>query len=288
MIRPYRDSDARFLAPIHTAVFPGDPLSINAFGNYVTSALDYGGRAWILEEGSPLGYALVVPVPGLPHIVELNGCIAPPYQRRGLGSRLLNHVLSELQGSAFSQVSHQVRRMNSPAARFLSKNGFYIEHEETIMRRDNLRQLPRPAVVEGAAVITLPRSDAVETFSQLYAASFSGLPWDQPFARDEIEAVLEHAEDILFLTLNSRPAAFAWLHLKRNGLGLIEPLGVLPEIQGQGFGRFLLSSALQELALRGANRAQIGAWCTNQTAITLYQSSGFKHHQTITFLAKDI
>jgi ribosomal protein S18 acetylase RimI-like enzyme len=288
MIRPYRDGDARFLAPIHTAVFPGDPLSINAFGNYVTSALDYGGKAWILEEGSLLGYALVVPVPGLPHIVELNGCIAPPYQRRGLGGRLLNHLLNELQGTAVRQVSHQVRWMNSPAARFLCKNDFYVEHEETIMRRNNLIDLSRPSAKEGAAVITLPRSDAVETFSQLYAASFSGLPWDQPFARDEIEAVLEHAEDMLFLTLDSRPVAFAWLHLKRNGLGLIEPLGVLPEIQGQGFGRFLLAFAIQELAARGADRAQIGAWCTNQPAITLYQSSGFKHHQTITFLARDL
>ncbi len=83
MIRPYRDGDATFLAPIHTAVFPADPLSINAFGKYMTSTLAYGGRAWVIEENSPLGYALVVPVPGLPHIVELNGCIAPPFQRRG-------------------------------------------------------------------------------------------------------------------------------------------------------------------------------------------------------------
>ena len=288
MIRPYGDGDAKFLAPIHTAVFPRDPLSITAFAAYVTSARDYGGKAWVIEKDSPLGYALAVPVPGLPHIAELKGCIAPPFQRQGLGSRLLHHVLSEMKGSAVRQVSHPVRWMNSPAARFLIKNGFYLEHEETIMRRADLRHLPHPAGKEGAAIVTLSRPDAVQTFCQLYSASFSGLPWDQPFSQDEIDALLDHAADILFLTLENRPIGFAWLYLQKHGLGLIEPLGILPGYQKRGYGRFLLQSALQELARRGAASAQIGAWRTNQPAIALYQSLGFEHHQAVSFLARDL
>lgn len=288
MIRLYRAGDAKYLAPIHTAVFPHNPFSITAFGSYVASLLDYGAKAWVFEEDTPLGYALVIPVPGLPHVVDLKGCIAPPFQRRGLGTQLLRHVLADLQETAVRQVSHQVRWMNSPAAQFLQKNGFYVEHEEALMRRDNLRKLPRPSGREGTAIVTLPRSNAVETFFQLFTASFSALPWDQPYSRQEIDAELSRAADILFLTLNSHPIGFAWLHLQRNDLGLIEPLGVLPEHQHQGHGRFLLQSALLELARRGATRAQIGAWHTNQPAISLYQSLEFIPHETITFLVRDL
>jgi len=244
----------------------------------------------MMNEESPLGYALAMSVPGLPHIAELSGCIAPPYQRRGLGGRLLGHVLKELQlpAGTVRQVSHQVHSLNSSAARFLIKNGFYVEHEEIVLRRGDLQNIPRPSAREGAEIISLSRSDCMKTFSSLFTASFAGLPWDQPFSLDEIDDMLGGADDILFLTLASQPVGFAWLHLERNSLGLIEPLGLLPEHQGRGYGRFLLQSALLELLRRGATHAQIGAWRTNFPAISLYQSLGFKAQKTISYLAKDI
>jgi ribosomal protein S18 acetylase RimI-like enzyme len=290
MIRSYRDNDAGFLAPIHTAFFPADPLSGNNFGETMTYAFQYGGKAWIIEEESPLGYALIVPVPGLPHIVELSGGIDPPYQRRGLGSRLLGHVLNELrlQAGVVRQVSHQVRSLNSPAALFLIKNGFYIEHEEIVLRRCDLQNIPRPSGGEGVEIVLMSRSKCVKTFSSLFSASFAGLPWDQPFSEDEIEDMLDDAADILFLTKESRPIGFAWLHLKDHRLGLIEPLGILPGYRQQGYGRFFVKNAVFVLLRRGATHAQIGAWRTNHPAISIYQSLGFEHHETITYLAQDI
>ncbi|MFN2192834.1 MAG: GNAT family N-acetyltransferase [Candidatus Promineifilaceae bacterium] len=291
MIRPYQDRDANLLAPIHTAVFPDDPLSRNTFADMMAHAFDYGGKAWIvIDQESPVGYALVVPVPGLPQIGELSGCIAHPYQRRGLGSRLLRHVLSDLQrqGTAVRQFSHQVSSLNSPTARFLIKNDFYVEHEEIILRRGDLQNLLRPPGRAGLEIVTLLYPDAVNTFQELFSASFAGLPWDQPFDQAEIETILDNAADILFLELESQPIGFAWLHLEQNNLGLIEPLGILPAYQHQGYGRFLLRSTLLELLRRGAVKAQIGAWHTNKPAISLYESLGFRHHQTITYLAKDI
>lgn len=288
MIRPYRDDDAVSLAPIHTAVFPDDPLSAHAFGDYVSSMLDFGGKAWVSSQDAPLGYVLAAPVPGLPHIAELKGCIAPGWQRQGLGSRLLQCVLSDLQPTSIRQVAHQVHQMDSPVARFLRKNGFYVEHDEWLMIHADLRHLPLPTVKENVTIVTFSRSDAVRHFHHLFSASFTGQPWDQPYSPDEIEAALDDPGDILFLSLGSRLVGFAWLHLEARGLGMVEPLGVLPENQGQGYGRLLLLSALHELARRGASRAQIGAWRTNQLAICLYQSLGFTHHKTITFLAYDL
>mgnify|MGYP001819715316 FL=1 len=288
MIHPYCDEDAILLAPIHTAVFPHNPLSPRAFGSYVSTMLAYGAKAWVAAEDVPLGYALAVPVPGLPHIVDLKGCIAPAWQRQGFGGELLRRVLSDMQQTAVQQVSCQVRTLDNPAARFLRKHGFYVEHEEWQMMRADLRHLPQPVEKDGVNIVTQRRAEAVRHFHHLFSASFAGLPWDQPYSPQEIDTALDSAVDILFLALDSKPIGFAWLHLQASGLGMVEPLGVLPEYQQQGYGRFLLLSALHELARRGAARAQIGAWRANQTAIHLYQSLGFTHHETITFLAYDL
>lgn len=304
MIRPYHSADARFLAPIHTAVFPNNSLPPRAFHNHITSLLSAGGRAWIIEQNTPLGYALTIPVPGLPHIADLTGCIAPAHRRRQLGTSLLHHVLHDLQDTAVQQISHKLYDLDGPAAHFLHKNGFYTEHQECLLRREQLSTLPHPAHNASLSITTLPRSSAIDTFATLFSAAFSGLPWDQPYTRQEIAAVLGHPDDILFLTLNDTPIGFAWLHLQTgnrgakeandlgaketNGLGVIEPLGILPAYKGQGYGRFLILSALRELAHRGATRAQIGAWQNNNPAIHLYHSLGFTPHQTITYLAYDL
>ena len=193
-----------------------------------------------------------------------------------------------MQQTAVQQVSCQVRTLDNPAARFLRKHGFYVEHEEWQMMRADLRHLPQPVEKDGVKIVTQRRAEAVRHFHHLFSTSFAGLPWDQPYSPQEIDTALDIAVDILFLTLDSKPIGFAWLHLQASGLGMVEPLGVLPEYQQQGYGRFLLLSALHELARRGASRAPIGAWRANQTAIHLYQSLGFTHHETITFLAYDL
>ncbi len=288
MIRPYREGDAGFLAPIHTAAFPDDPLSAAAFGSYVASMIAYGATAWVIAQGSPFGYALSVPVPGLPHIADLKGCIAPSRQGNGFGSRLLRRVLAELQPTAVRQVAYQVSKLESPAAQFLLKNGFYVEHEEWMMFCDDLRRLPQLHDKDEVRIITQPRSDAVSGFLRLFAAAFSGLPWDQPFSSPEVAEMLDDPADMLFLMADSRIVGFAWLHLQADGLGVIEPLGILPDYQQQGHGRYLLLSALHELVRRGASRARIGAWRTNRPAVHLYQSVGFVHRETITFLAYDL
>jgi ribosomal protein S18 acetylase RimI-like enzyme len=199
----------------------------------------------------------------------------------------LRQVLADLTGSEIRQVAHQVEDLGSIAALFLQANGFYVEHEEWLLALGRLQDLPQPAK-RGMAVVTFPRSQAISHFAGLYRSSFTGRPWDQPFTEPEIAAMLADASDILFVIADGRPVGFAWLHFLEDATGLIEPLGILPAYQGQRYGRFLLLSALNELARRGASMAQIGAWRNNDAAIRLYQSLGFTHQQTITYLARDL
>ena len=282
MIREYIRDDAAYLAPIYSALNPRQPLSTAGFHGYARTA----SHVWTILAREPAGYAAVFAVPGLPHVVDLECAVAADRRRQGLGSRLLAHVLAELRSTAVrAGLPISYEDLNSPAARFLRHNGFVIEHEEWQLRLDDLRKPPIPPTVAGLSVVTLPRSQAVPLFQRLYSGSFENLPWAQPFSDAEIAALLDQPQEMLFLYHNEEPVGFAWLQLEADGLGVIEPLGIVTRYQGQGYGRYLLLSALHELGRRGATQAQIGAWRSNAGAIALYTSVGFVHQRTTTYLA---
>ena len=285
MIRSYDDEDAPQLAAVHNRVYPECAYSPDGFRDLVEETLAGGGMAWVVGDSVLSGYAMITPVPGLHGVGDLAGCITPEQQRCGLGSQLLHFVLEELQGSCFRQIVHCVTDLESPAADFLQYHDFFIEHEEWLMDLDDLKRLPDVARDNPAYVQTFSRETAIALFCRLYAESFSGLPWDQPFTGTEVSAALNDANDIQFLTLNVEAIGFAWINLNPNGNGLIEPLGIIPNYQQKGYGRALLLSAARELISRGAQRVEIGAWRDNKAAVQLYQSLGFSHRKTFIYLA---
>ncbi len=241
-----------------------------------------GEHAWVIEEeGKVVGYTAVSPVPGLDGVFSLTGAIASNRQRQGLGSRLLAHTLREASQLNMRQLSHSVTDLNSSAAHFLRRHGFFIEHEEWLLQLADFTRLPTAVPPPSCRIQTFPaRREAAQQFQSLYDQSFGGKPWHQPYSLDEIEETLNKPADILFLVKANQPIGFAWLQNEA-----IEPIGVVKGEQGKGYGRFLLHAALHKLKQRGAGQAQIGVWRENETAVRLYQSLGFQHQQTITYLA---
>lgn len=288
MIRAYVDEDARQLAALHNRVFPNKVYGPDGFRELVQGTLAGGGLAWVVAEPQLSGYAMITPVPGLKGVGDLTGCIAPERQRNGLGSRLLHFVLEGLQATDFRQIAHFVTDLDSPAARFLRHHDFYVEHEEWLMEMDDLDNLVGLPGSGPLRLQTFTPETAVSLFCRLYAESFSGLPWDQPFARSEVAETLLDSRNMLFLTLDGEPVGFAWIGLDAQCNGSIEPLGIVSTQQRKGFGRALLERAIRELAKRGAKRVEIGAWRNNEAAVHLYRSLGFRHCRTFTYLAADV
>jgi ribosomal protein S18 acetylase RimI-like enzyme len=220
-------------------------------------------------------------VPGLDRIYNLEGGILPQYRRQGLGSRLLHHVLHEAPALNIRQLSYCITDLDSPTARFLRQHNFFIEHEEWLMHLSPLLRHP-PDPLPDCQIQT--RHSPIHRFRQLYEQSFGGTPWYQPYSREEAEEALDDPADILFLIKNERPVGFAWLQGKAQE-ATIEPIGIVKEEWGKGYGRTLLLAALHELKQRGAAQAHIGVWRSNHAAIRIYQSVGFQHQQTLTYLA---
>lgn len=266
-IRSWRKTDTAVLRQIHRLITSDQPFPATR-------------HLWLVEdEGQVVGYTAVSPVPGLPGVYNLEGGILPAHRRQGLGSRLLQHVLHEAPALNVRQLSYCVTDLVNPAAYFLRHHNFFVEHEEWLM---HLSPLPlRPPAPQPDCQIQ-PHPAPVPLFRQLYDQSFGGTPWYQPYSEEEVENTLENPEDILFLLRDAQPIGFAWLQE-----AAIEPIGIVREEWGKGYGRALLLAALHELQQRGKTQAKIGVWRSNQAAIHLYQSVGFQHQQTLTYLALD-
>lgn len=276
-IRPFRPADSAALTGLHPRA------------RRLPEEVGAGGRAWLAVEGEGLiGYASVVPVPGLTGVVDFDCFVVPGRQRQGVGSALTRHVIQAVAGTEIEQLSHAVSSLESGAAQFLQDQGFYLDHEEWRLEHKDLATLPPLSLPEGGTIQTFGRREAIEHFRTLYEQSFGGTPWYQPYTEAEVAADLDKATDLLFILRGGEPAGFAWTRLVQGKKGVIEPFGVASPFQGRGLGRALLRAALHQLARRGAQRVQLGLWRRNQAALALYLREGFQHRGTRYYLARDL
>ena len=269
--RPPQLSDVNSLLAIATAVSQSTtPIqAIMQQGN---------GRFWTLtHQSQPIGYAALLPLPGLPHLFELAGGIAPAFQRQGAGSFLWRAVQEAVAGTAVRQITFTTDDLTSPTTRFLQRHHFEVEHEEWTMQLENV----------ATAVFTPPnlpaklqkggRETAVRTLPHLYERSFAHTAWFQPYSAAEVAATWEPTDELWTLVSDDQPIGFAWLHFPEPNAAEIEPIGIVTEMQGVGYGRFLLTSLLKVLQSRGTQTVSLGVWTSNETAVRLYQSVGFQH-----------
>lgn len=152
-----------------------------------------------------------------------------------------------------------------------------------------LAYLPPLPTVPDCRAQTFPRRQAISAFQRLYDRSFADTPWYQPYTEEEIDADLRRAQDLLFWVCEGRAVGFVWLHDRASGGTEIEPMGLLPDARGRGYGRALLLAALHRLAGEGGReqRVHLAVWRQNAAAIELYSQLGFERRGRRYYLAYD-
>jgi len=282
-IRGYRPADAVWLTAVHNQLAPHDRRTPQSWG-YLSH-----GRAWmLLRDRDLVGYSAVLPVPGLPQLGELEGFIAPAWRRQGFAAKLLHYIQAELRGSSIHQLSHPVPHLHTPAASFLLKNNFFVEHEEWMMTLTPIHPNPPPVYHSQLSLQSFSPQQTISIFRQLYKASFTGTRWDQPFTTAEIADLLTENNPIYFLLEANRPVGFVWVRQHSSTAVALEPVGIVKEKQGRGYGRFLLHTILNQLAAAGIETVHIGVWANNETAVHLYKSFGFQKTGGLYYLAYDL
>jgi ribosomal protein S18 acetylase RimI-like enzyme len=276
MVRPPQLSDVASLAAIATAVSPNNriitPTQISQ------TMQQRNGRFWtISQQQQPIGFATLLPIPGLTHLFELGGGIAPDSQRQGAGSFLWQHIKEAVAGTAVQRISHTVSSLNSPTAHFLRRHQFILEHEEWTMELANLQTTVLPTLTALPCHLQIvDRETAVRILPALYQRSFAHTPWFQPYTAAEVAATWEANDQLYALVAKNDSIGFIWLHFLENNVAEIEPIGIVQEKQGMGYGRFLLNSVLNKLQTQAVQTVTLGVWSNNHPATHLYQKMGFQ------------
>jgi ribosomal-protein-alanine N-acetyltransferase len=101
---------------------------------YFRRMLRKGASCWVLEHnGEVVGFGIVSMVRHWAHI--MNMCVAPNYRRRGLGRRILIHLLATAKLRHANHAWLEVRPTNRPAILLYRKQGFRSKH----IRKDYYR-----------------------------------------------------------------------------------------------------------------------------------------------------
>jgi len=279
-IRQFQAADERPLTRIHHQIYGGSRLPSRYFQQQANWSKEVNGRfLTLLHQIQPIGYASALPVPGLPHLYEMAGFVAPAHHRQGFGSRLFTQLCQSMRGTGAKQLSRSVSNTQTATSHFLRHHQFFVEHEESLMQLSGLQAQS----LDSTPYIL--RSISPEQFCMLYDQSFGNSPWYQPFTVAEVLSTRQKGDALYGLWINETAVGFVWLRYPKKTVAEIEPIGIVMGKQGKGYGRLLIQHLLHKLQQQGIQQVQLGVWASNAIAIHLYQQFGFRHQNTTTYFA---
>jgi ribosomal-protein-alanine N-acetyltransferase len=117
-LRPMRDAD---LPAVHRLEVVSQPVPWPLW--FFRRQLRSDASCWVLQaDEAIIGFGIVAFVKDRAHI--MNMCVAPGYRRRGLGRRLMLHLLEIARQRHCRRTWLEVRRSNRPAILLYRKLGF--------------------------------------------------------------------------------------------------------------------------------------------------------------------
>jgi ribosomal protein S18 acetylase RimI-like enzyme len=118
-IRTARDEDRPVLRSIQ------DQTLSEPAPELLTAIVAGAGLALVAVRDQPVGYVLALTPGKLAYVPEL--AVAPAYQRRGIGTRLLDHVAQRAGADGAEQLRVTVHADDESARRFYRERGFDIQ-----------------------------------------------------------------------------------------------------------------------------------------------------------------
>jgi ribosomal protein S18 acetylase RimI-like enzyme len=139
MIRLITRQDLRTCAAIYAEAFAAPPYNDvwtpETAEEMLSGLLDRDPyHCWLIEESNNiLGFAFCTTFGTFRGTVQ-EFAIAPAHQRRGLGTRLMDHILSEFQAEGI-QNADLIANQDAPAYRFYRQYGFNSPRRYVILAR---------------------------------------------------------------------------------------------------------------------------------------------------------
>ena len=240
------------------------------------------GTAFIAEhENQPVGYVLVTtqnkPEVGL--VAYISGvCVVPSYQRRGIGSKLVEKAMDWAKGEGAVLVENDDEIIENPVAvSFFEKLGFEIFHRGVCMSKNltlperfnapNTHEV-RELQVEDVDGVLRVRKEAFKEFGPWYSIT------NEEEFKDRMRSRIGRNDVEVFVAIkNGRPVGYVYCQIRESNraCGDIRNISVLPDDRRMGIGSDLMTRAFDFLRKNGVQIVQT----VTETAEGFYEKMGF-------------
>ncbi len=201
--------------------------------------------------------------------VELCGMVHPSARRQGVFSRLFEAATGELAVRGVPEALLVVDRLYEAGSGFARSVGGTIEHSE-----HRMTLLREPAAAVPDPLVTIREAELADRrFILSCLADAFGLPIDE-VKDDEREALGRRLTGTLVIDYADEPVGTVRVNRSAEFAG-IYGFAVLPQFQGRGIGRQVLSSLARDLVAEGRAHVGLEVSCTNDSALHLYLTCGF-------------
>lgn len=228
------------------------------------------------EEGILVGYLGICDFGGSE--IELNGMVHPDYRRKGVFSKLFSLASAEWQNRNSSTMLLLTDKNSQVGTNFIKSTGASYNHSEydmvLNMDKDIKRRLNTVRLRKSTA------DDAEE------AARQNLIYFNMEFTEeDNVETTDGSYSNITYIAEENSTSVGKVRTELNNGRGGIFGLGVLPEFRGKGYGREILTMAIEELKKNKAGEIFLQVLTDNSNALNLYKSCGFEERYTMEYYA---
>jgi ribosomal protein S18 acetylase RimI-like enzyme len=201
---------------------------------------------------------------------EVSGMVHPAYRQQGIFSRVFEAACEECRSRGLSSLLLIVERVSSAGQAFAAKRSATYDHSEYKMVltephefnivSDNLQfRAAAPADASTLANITAQAFTMPENEVDWYTEQALSQPANRRYYVGEIDGRVIGKIDVDL----SEEAGF------------IYGFAVLPQYQGHGYGRRILTHTVHQILSAGQQNVCLEVATENKQALLLYQSSGF-------------
>lgn len=227
-----------------------------------------------------IGYIGLSSFGGAGSQIEVNGMVHPEYRRQGVFSQLFKLANEEWNRRGAKSVLLLSDRKSEAGQRFIHKTGASYDHSEyeMVLNREQFERLPSEA--SGIAFRKASNGDAQEIARQngIYFGDETESP-DELILPEE-----EEAKGMSIYIAEKDQRIIGKVHLQLiSQAGGIYGLGVLPEYRRNGFGRNILTMAIEKLIEDKASSITLQVATENGNALDLYKSCGFIETSTMDY-----
>ena len=214
--------------------------------------------------------------------MEGSGMVHPEFRRRGIGRALIEAVRADCRARGRPDFLFANDEAGAAGRPFASAIGAAYEMSEHLLELDAAQ---RPPPYEGPLSIRVAGLDDVDDVVRIGMRAFGGDEKGTELRRRRtLEWMSEPLRVIYLAMFEGRPVGTATLFLvPDSAVGFINALAVLPECQGRGFGRQILSEAVDGLVLRKRPSVNIEVQTDNDRALGIYESVGFERKTTYAY-----